>query len=165
MSRAFVKESDDRVEDLKPLWSPLPSGTQNYITPSGAKGIQEQLDKLLEQKRATSETSIPEPERRKLESRIREHQQRIQTFVVTPPNPAEPEKVAFGATVTVRDESGEEDVYRIVGIDEVDLERDWISWQSPLARALMTHRAGDAIVFDAPAGKRQLQIVRVTYPG
>ena len=133
MSRAFVKESDDRVHELKPLWSPLPIGTQNYITPAGAKAFQAELEKLLEQKQLAPETDAAAPERQKLESRIRQYQQRIQTFVITPPSPVEPDRVAFGATVTVRNASGEEFAYRIVGIDEVDLDRDWISWQSPLA--------------------------------
>jgi len=163
MSRAFVRESDDRVDELKPLWTPLPAGTQNYITPSGAKGFQEELEKLLEQKRLASETNNGAAERQKLESRIRQYQQRIQTFVITPPNPVEPDRIAFGATVTVRNVSGEEFAYRIVGIDEVDLDRDWISWQSPLARALVTHKTGDEVVFRAPAGVQRLKILQISY--
>ena len=56
----------------------------------------------------------------------------------------------FGATVTYNDAAGREHVVSIVGIDEVDLNRRYISWMSPLARALMKSRPGDRVVLRAP---------------
>ena len=52
---------------------------------------------------------------------------------------------------------------RIVGADEVDLERNYISWVSPLAKALMKSAAGDQVVLRAPGGTEKLEIVDVTY--
>ena len=61
--------------------------------------------------------------------------------------PADQKKVAFGASVTIRHEDGGEDEYQIVGVDEADPETGRISWISPLARVLLSRRAGDKVPF------------------
>jgi transcription elongation factor GreB len=71
--------------------------------------------------------------------------------------------VFFGATVTYQDSAGRERVVRIVGIDEVDLNRRYISWRSPLARALMKASVGDRVVLHAPTGTEHLEIIDVEY--
>jgi transcription elongation factor GreB len=71
--------------------------------------------------------------------------------------------VRFGATVLVRRSDGEEDNYRIVGVDEIDLDRGWVSWLSPIAKALMNARVGEQVRFKFPSGEEQLEIVRVEY--
>jgi len=52
---------------------------------------------------------------------------------------------------------------RIVGVDEIDLHRNHISWKSPLARAFMKSGPGDSVVLHAPGGTEQLQILDVRY--
>lgn len=95
--------------------------------------------------------------------RIDQLQESLQTAVVVPP-PAQPwEQVLFGATVTVRDKAGEESRYRLVGVDETDIDRDWVSWCSPIARALLNARLGQRVRFHVPAGEQQLEIVGITY--
>src|SRR5204863_1968509 len=69
----------------------------------------------------------------------------------------------FGATVRYANANGTERVVRIVGPDEIDLERGHISWKSPLARALMKAAPGDRVVLHAPAGTEQLRILEVRY--
>jgi transcription elongation factor GreB len=59
--------------------------------------------------------------------------------------------------------AGTERVVSIVGVDEVDLDRNHLSWVSPLARALMKKGAGDRVVLHAPGGNEQLQILEVRY--
>lgn len=76
--------------------------------------------------------------------------------IIVPPPAAPTDQVLFGATVTIRDADGET-TYRIVGADETDIERGWISWQSPLAQALLHARVGDDVMFRGNA----LTIVRV----
>jgi transcription elongation factor GreB len=71
--------------------------------------------------------------------------------------------VFFGATVTYTDSAGRERVVRIVGIDEVDLNRRYISWRSPLARALMKSSPGDRVVLHAPTRTEHLEILDVEY--
>jgi len=71
--------------------------------------------------------------------------------------------VRFGATVTVEDEAGASRCYRIVGVDEADPRRGWVSWRSPLAHALMGRRAGDATTLHTPAGDEELTVIAVAY--
>ena len=71
--------------------------------------------------------------------------------------------VFFGATVRYANAAGTERVVSIVGVDEVDLDRNHISWVSPLARALMKSGPGDRVVLHAPGGTEQLQILEVRY--
>jgi transcription elongation factor GreB len=170
MSRAFVRESDDSDEDLHvPVRSQLPPGVKNLITPGGAKRLQEGLDALLERKRALSQPSSDtsssenEAQSRKLQSRIRQLQQIADSMVVTPPSAGSRDRVCFGASVLVRHANGQEATYRIVGIDEIDLDRNQISWRSPLARALLSQRAGNRVQFDSPSGKDELFIVSFFY--
>jgi hypothetical protein len=67
--------------------------------------------------------------------------------------------------VTICDEQGMENTYQIVGVDETDSARGRISWVSPLARALLKSRAGDAVRFQSPAGWRVVEVLAVEYPG
>ena len=69
----------------------------------------------------------------------------------------------FGATVRYANAAGTERVVSIVGIDEVDLDRHYISWVSPLARALMKSGPGDRVVLHAPGGTEHLEILDVRY--
>ena len=59
--------------------------------------------------------------------------------------------------------AGTERVVSIVGTDEVDLDRDHISWVSPLGRALMKSEAGDRVVLQAPGGTKYLTVLEVCY--
>ena len=71
--------------------------------------------------------------------------------------------VFFGATVRYANAAGTERVIRIVGLDEVDLDRNYVSWVSPLARALMKSGPGDSVVLHAPGGAEELDILEVRY--
>ncbi len=74
------------------------------------------------------------------------------------------EKVVFGATVTlVNLDTDEEVTYQIVGVDESDLKLGKISYQSPIARALIGHKTGDEVVFHAPGGAREYEIIKVAF--
>ena len=71
--------------------------------------------------------------------------------------------VFFGATVRYANAAGAERVVSVVGADEVDLDRNYISWVSPLARALMKSGAGDRVILHAPGGSEPLEILEVRY--
>ena len=154
MSKAFTNE-DDSEENFAPPRAPLPPGTQNYITAEGAAKIRAELDRLLEAKRNLNSDSI---NRSTIDSRIQHLQNLVQTFVVV--ERAESDLVRFGSEVTVN-QNGMEERYRIVGVDEIDLAKDHISWLSPLARALMAKRAGDEVEFRAPSGVQRLKILTI----
>jgi transcription elongation factor GreB len=71
--------------------------------------------------------------------------------------------VFFGATVRYANATGAERVVSIVGTDEVDLDRNHISWASPLGRALMRAAEGDEVVLHAPGGTETLTVLEVRY--
>jgi transcription elongation factor GreB len=73
------------------------------------------------------------------------------------------DRVFFGATVTVRDRAGKQRTVSIVGIDEIDTERGYISWMSPMARALIKSREGDVVTLKTPGGVEELEILEVRY--
>lgn len=168
MSKAFTRESDDAPEPrpLPRLVSSLPPGTKNYLTPDGARRLSEELQRLVQERStilASPEASDLRVRLPALDQRIFQLQQTLQTAVIVPA-PAPPwEQVRFGATVTVRDANGLETRYRLVGADETDVDRDWVSWLSPIARALLNARVGQRVRFKLPAGEAQLEIVGITY--
>ena len=158
MSKAFTRESDDAPEErvLPPLRSLLPPGAKNYLTPAGARRLQSELETLLQERtRASNPPS--------LEQRILRLQQGLESAVVVAPPPPPWDQVRFGATVTVRHANGERSQYRIVGADETDVDRGWVSWLSPIAKTLLNARLGERVQFRFPAGEEQLEIVGITY--
>ena len=156
MSKAFTRESDDSREELAPTRPSLPPGVRNYITPEGAERLKQRLARLVEQRGAIAD-------RAKLDIAIRTLQQVVGSLVIAEV-PNEQDKVAFGAEVVLRRGQGDEETYRIVGIEEAAPESGAISWVSPLARALLSHKAGDRIRFRSPGGEEELTIVSIHYP-
>ena len=171
MSKAFTRESDDEsgAEEIPPFRPQLPSGTRNYITREGADRVKQRLNDLLQMKQASAARSneagtAAEADQRKIESAIRRFQQILDSVVIAE-IPADQEKVVFGAVVMIRHGNGEEAAYHIVGVEEADPERGSISWVSPLARALLSRRAGEKVPFRSPAGDEELTILSVRYLG
>ena len=168
VSKAFTRESDDAPEmPVRPRRpSPLPPGAKNYITAGGTQGLREELNRLLDIEQPRLVDSKDDQAKRQLQSvneRIEHLQQSLQSAVVVAP-PALPDRqVRFGSTVTVRNQRGEESRYRIVGVDETDMDRDWVSWLSPIAKALLKARVGEQVRIKLPGGEEQLEIVGVTY--
>ena len=168
MSKAFTRELDDEPE--RPVARPvsaLPPGAKNYLTADIAELIRHELEELQRAKRMVASEAGDETEaKRKLQlitQKMRELEEKLRTAeVVTPPAPPW-EQVRFGATVRVRDEAGEETRYRIVGAGDTDMNRDWISWVSPIARALLNRRVGDKVKIRVPAGEKTLEILGIGY--
>jgi transcription elongation factor GreB len=104
---------------------------------------------------------------REIDRRIRFLTKRIDAAEVVDPEAPRGGRAAtqvfFGATVRYANAAGTERAVSVVGVDEVDLDRNHISWLSPLGRALMKSGAGDRVVLHAPAGTEQLQILEVRY--
>jgi transcription elongation factor GreB len=169
MSKAFTRESDETPEApiLTRTASTLPPGAKNYLTTDGAQRLRNELNRLLEEKRSHAATeefsSSTRSEMQLVEQQIRQLEQSLQTAEIVPPPPQPWDQVRFGATVTVRDDAGEETRYRIVGVDETDIDRDWVSWLSPIAKALINARVGEHVHFRFPAGEKELEIMDITY--
>jgi transcription elongation factor GreB len=162
MSKAFTRESDESGDDeISPIRPALPPGTTNYITREGAERLDRRLKDLIAKKQLAEANGSNEPDLRKLESNIRSLQQTLNAVVIAQP-PPDSDKVAFGANVRIRQENGEEEIYRIVGVEEADPESGSISWLSPLARALLSRKAGDKVQFRTPAGIQDFTILAIT---
>jgi transcription elongation factor GreB len=109
---------------------------------------------------------------REIDRRIRFLNKRLE-FAVVVDNSArkngdsDAEQIFFGATVTYSplegSEAGKETVITIVGVDEVDLEKNHVSWVSPIAKALIKSRLGDSVVIQTPTGPSEIEILAVEY--
>ena len=169
MSKAFTRESDDLPERPVVRRPPasLSAGDKNYVTPDGARRFQVELDRLVEVERPQAAAITDPTESRQklqeLDQRIQQLREILRTAVVMLPPAAVDDRIRFGATVTVRGRDGEEPRYRLVGVDETDLDRNWVSWRSPLARALLNERKGDRVRLRLPSGEEELEIVDVAY--
>ena len=160
MSRAFVREDDFKEQaPLRPL-PPLPPGVKNYITREGADSLRAEAARL-EEERSKAAAAKDRAHIANLDQRLARVEEILRSVTVV--EPAAAEEVRFGANVTVKYPSGDIEVFRIVGVNEIDLERNFISWQSPLAKALTAAKAGDVVKFRAPAGEQRLEILKIEY--
>jgi transcription elongation factor GreB len=169
MSKAFTRESDDEQDEpsLPRASALLPPGTKNYLTADGAERMRRELERLTQVERARL-ASLPESaetkqQLRALNGQIRQLEEILQSAEVVPVPPPPWEQVRFGATVTVRDAKGSEMKYRIVGVDETDMDRNLVSWRSPIAKALLNARVGQRVRFRAPDGEVELEVVGMNY--
>jgi transcription elongation factor GreB len=157
---------------------------RNYITPAGLQRLKDEHQFLLTKDRPTvtevvawaasngdrSENADYQYAKRRLrqiDGRIRFLSKRIEAAeVVDPEAPRSALRAAkayFGATVLYANAAGVERTVCIVGSDEVDLDRNHVSWVSPLGRALMQSTEGDTVVLEAPGGKEHLKVLEVRY--
>jgi transcription elongation factor GreB len=184
VSKAFTRESDvDDDEDVEGV-SPLPAGARNYMTPGGFARLSGELEHLVKKERpdlvATVAWAAGNGDRsengdyiygkkrlREIDRRIRYLIKRLDVAdVVDPAAPRDDDlagQVFFGATVTVRNSNDDERTVAIVGVDEIDTARGYISWVSPMARALIKAREGDTVTLRTPGGVEDLEIVSVRY--
>ena len=148
MSRAFVREDVDPPErsGRKRAASGLPPGATNYITARGATRLRDELSKL----RVADSTNERVGELENILASIK---------VVAPPEPSG-NSVTFGATVTVKDKKGETETYTIVGVDELDLEPDSVSWISPIGKVLLNAEIGNWVTLE---DGRTAKIEKVEY--
>src|ERR1700744_3294322 len=157
---------------------------KNYITPGGLQRLKEELRFLLIRERPAvtevvawaasngdrSENADYQYGKRRLrqiDGRIRFLTKRIEAAEVVDPEAPRTGQAAkrafFGATVRYANAAGVERVVSIVGTDEVDLERNHISYASPLGRALLKSTGGDGVVLQAPGGTEYLDVLEVSY--
>lgn len=180
MSKAFTKETDQDNDELPPELK-VPAGSKNYMTPGGHRRMRDELYQLVNKERpeltqivnwAASNGDRSENgdylygkrRLREIDRRIRFLSKRLENAEVVDPEQREPtDQVFFSATVTYAREDGREETVSIVGVDETDLSRNHISWTSPVARALLKAREGDAVLLRTPAGSEELEILEVCY--
>ena len=159
MSRAFTRESDTPEALPERALSAHP----NYVT---AYGLAQ-----LRARAAAARTELHAAQARTdvtatmtLARDLRWLDARIAAAIVVNPAVQPPTRVAFGAEVTMEDEAGATQRWRIVGEDEADASSGKVSWVSPLARALLDAQVGDVVAWRRPAGTRMLSVTHIAYP-
>jgi transcription elongation factor GreB len=151
-----------------------------FATAEGARRLREELDHLWrvhrpQVTRAVSEAAAQgdrsenaeyiygKKQLREIDRRVRFLRQRLEGLVVVTKPPDDRTRVFFGAWVRIEDEEGHETELRIVGPDEIDPARHYVSMDSPLARALMRRQSGDEFTVEVPGGTRSYVVTEVRY--
>lgn len=159
-----------------------PPGSK-YATAEGARRLREELDHLWRVQRPQVTRAVAEAaaqgdrsenaeylygkkQLREIDRRVRFLRKRLEGMIVVSGPPDDRSRVFFGAWVRIEDEAGHESELRIVGPDEIDPARRYVSMDAPLARALMGRRLDDEIRVDVPGGRRTYLVTEVRYdPG
>ena len=153
---------------------------KNYITPGGYRRLQDELARLWKEERPPVVSTVAwaaangdrsengdyiygKRKLREIDRRIRYLSKSLDRAVVVDNSGTTRERVYFGATVTILDESGNAREVTIVGVDELDAGDARVSWRSPLARALLTATVGDTVTVRAPRGPVRLEIIAIRY--
>jgi transcription elongation factor GreB len=160
---------------------PLPAGIKNYMTPGGAAALQEELRWLLKEERPriveivswaagngdrseNGDYIYNKKRLREIDRRVRYLTKRLDDVVVVDPRQQQGlEQVFFGATVTYVREDDSELTVMLVGIDEADMDLGKINWLSPVGRALMKARVGDAVEVRLETGSETIEVIEICY--
>ena len=151
-----------------------------FATAEGARRLREELDYLWRVHRPQITRAVAEAaaqgdrsenaeyiygkkQLREIDRRVRFLRQRLEGLVVVSRPPDDRTRVFFGAWVRIEDEDGHETELRIVGPDEIDPARRYVSMDSPLARALMRRQPGDEFTVEVPGGTRSYVVTEVRY--
>lgn len=150
-----------------------------YITREGFECLKRESDQLWVRRREVTaalaaaaaegdrsenaEYIYRKKELRELDRRIRYLQVRLPKLKVVDLQPSDPDRIYFGAWVTLENEAGEEMRCRIVGADEFDPKRNWISVDSPVSKALLKRTLDDEVEVRTPQGTLKYWVVEVSY--
>ncbi len=159
---------------------PRPRGSR-YITQEGERALRAERDHLWRVERPEVTSAVHEAAKngdrsengdyiygkrrlREIDSRVRFLNKRLDELEIVDRPPADTTRVYFGAWVTLEDEAGTEQRWRVVGPDEFDLQQQKLSMDSPLARALMGKRVDDEVAVQTPTGPQHYIIAEIDYP-
>jgi len=161
-------------------WRPPPPVSSKYITPEGKQRLEEELEFLWRKKRPevtralsaaaaegdrseNAEYIYRKKQLREIDARVRFLRKRLENMKVVGGVPDDTSRVFFGAWVTVEDDAGDEILYRVVGPDETDFQKEFISMDSPIGKALMGKSLDAEVEVETPQGKKILYIVDIEY--
>jgi transcription elongation GreA/GreB family factor len=165
VSRGFVKEDDLELAGTDLPERPI-SEHPNYVTPTGLAQLEAQVEALSAKHSALSpqkEDPIISQQLAVIERDLRYFEARLEQAILVEAGQDEPTIVVFGTSVMVEDEEGNQHAFQIVGEDEADVNANKVSYVSPLAKALIGHRAGETVKWVRPAGNVLLDIISITY--
>jgi transcription elongation factor GreB len=157
-----------------------PRSGSKYSTPEGARRLREELDALWLVERPAVTKAVAEAAAmgdrsenaeyiygkrrlREIDRRVRHLRERLDGMKVVSERPADRSRAFFGAWVTIEDADGATRRHRIVGPDEFDREPGYVSMDSPLGRALLGRRVGDAVEVALPGGTTAVEVTAIEY--
>ena len=161
-------------------WRPPPEHSSPYITARGAETLRRELAELWQLRRRdvvpalsaaaaegdrseNAEYIYRKKQLREIDRKIRYLSKRAEVMKIIDQAPPRRDRIYFGATVLLLDEDGQSLTYRIVGADEIGVEPHYISVDSPLARALLGHGAGDMVQAALPGGMAGFEVIAIEY--
>jgi transcription elongation factor GreB len=109
--------------------------------------LEAEREQLIAQKAALGDAVESKEKSRSLDRALEALTERLNAVHIVEVPPRNPDQVRFGATIVLSGSQGESQTWRIVGVDEVDLPKGWVSWISPLARVLLDKRVGDTVQY------------------
>jgi transcription elongation factor GreB len=151
-----------------------------YITPEGERALKEELKQLWQLRRQdvvpALQAAAAEGDRSEnaeyiyrkkqlgeIDRRVRYISKRLDVVEVVRQKPPRRDRVHFGATVTLETDQGSEIRYRIVGADEIDARKGYISVDSPMSRALLGRSVDDSVDVQSPEGRSGFLILNIEY--
>lgn len=163
-----------------PRWRPPSPKSSPYITPEGAAALDAELKALWKKRRRevvpalsaaaaegdrseNAEYIYRKKQLGEIDRRVRYLSKRLDAVEVVDRKPPDQSRVFFGAWVVLETETGEHAEYRIVGADETNAAKGFISIDSPLARALLGRSVGDEIEAELPDSKQEFAVLEIRY--
>jgi transcription elongation factor GreB len=180
MSKAFTKETDDSDDELDEA-EVVPANVKNYVTPRSYAVMKEELRNLLRVERPkvvevvswaagngdrseNGDYIYGKKRLREIDRRVRYLTKRVESAeVVDPSLQKNRDQVFFGATVKYVRQDDSEHTVTIVGVDEAEMSQGKISWLSPIAKALLKARVGDAVDVRTPSGIDSIEVISIEY--
>lgn len=153
-SKYITREGHDRLEEeLNYLWKKKRPKVTQAVREAAAQGDRSENAEYIYGKKQL----------REIDRRVRFLRQRLDNITVVDRVPSDPSTIYFGAWVELEDNAGNIQQYRIVGPDEIDPARGYISIDSPVAGALMKKVVGDEILVRTPSGDVAMSIISINY--
>ncbi len=154
--------------------------SSKFITPQGAARLRDELDFLWKEKRPAVTKSVAEAAAQgdrsenaeyiygkkqlaEIDRRVRHLRKRLDGMRVVDQLPSDTSKIYFGAWFELEHEDGDRNSYRLVGPDEVELDSQYVSMDSPLGKAILGKKAGDELEITSPRGSTVYVVVDVSY--
>lgn len=156
------------------------TGVSPYITPEGHRRLSEELTYLWKVKRPQVTRAVADAaamgdrsenaeyiygkkQLREIDARLRFLQKRLNDLKIVDRSPDDTSRIFFGAWIEIEDDDGNTHRYRIVGPDEFDADKGYISIDSPMAKALLRRTEGDEIIVNSPNGTSTFVIISICY--
>jgi transcription elongation factor GreB len=165
MSRGFVKEDDQEEVPIVPGRADLPVGVTNFVTRAGLDQLLTEKQKLLDERDGLDGS---DNEKRIalnfINAKLHLLNNRIAEARIVEVKEQPQHEIRFGATVSIkREDSGNNQTFQIVGVDEADISKGKISFISPLAKVLLNKKAGDKVALKRAGEDIVFEILDISY--